>query len=731
MDNPNPPRRSVKLGGKSKTILPDYTVNVWEGMNTYIKDLKQLSDGQSPDSLNWLTSKFKDHIELRRGYKLLGQARNTGGGRISGIGIGVKNDGTEIPFFTYGRKIKYYDSVADDTIEISTSDILPTVASGEDISIMPYQNITGSYVYFTSPNSSIYKIATANPSSAKDLLSTAFRGNARISQNRMAMWNRKDTYRQIYQNVLYEGVSDKTDISQYSQTTKESKGTGDGVTKTFTGTLAATSGKATAFYTEFAAPIALGVSITAISKETQAVVTVAAHTLNVGDAVLINGVIGMTEINNLIGIVMTTTPTDITLSINSTTFTDYSSGGSIYLSEYLLDDGNGNLSSIQGGVGTINYTTGAFSITFNTAPITGQNIYAQYYTEDSTAGGVADFTIDGTVSGKGKIFPQYDGGGAIVGVFPFDQVEYCFHTIKSWYLSLGIDDTKASNLPYRSNLGIPYLRAGYSTEDGIVFLDNSNPNQPKVQILEIDNNSATAIITVVPVSKSETLDLSIYGFSKAVMFRIGDYDILSFAGNLNGVPQTNNVLTFIRNIYTEQWDLTDYQASCFSKFQGTLLAGNSLSNNVFTLLSGFDDDGNLIQNHWNSKYYDFGIQGIKRFNRFTIRGLIQKSQSLDISVAFDSGNFVKIFSVSGTGSYVNLGNPVEVGSSTVGSNVIGGGGDIVTAYPFEIDFPFASDQFEYVQAQFMATNIGFIQIDEFSFKDCRYKGRRIPPSRTV
>ena len=47
-----------KPGGKSKTILPDYSVTQWEGLNTYIKDLKELSDGQSPNSLNWLTSRI-------------------------------------------------------------------------------------------------------------------------------------------------------------------------------------------------------------------------------------------------------------------------------------------------------------------------------------------------------------------------------------------------------------------------------------------------------------------------------------------------------------------------------------------------------------------------------------------------------------------------------------------------------------------------------------------------
>lgn len=723
-------KRITKLGGKSRTILPDYYVTEWEGLNTYIKDLKQLSDGQSPDSLNWLTGKFKDHIELRRGYALLGTTRNTGTGRITGIGVAQTYAGVQVPFFSYGQSLKYYNSTSGDTAEIGTN-VLPAAASGEDISFMQYQNLAGAFMYATSPNSSIYKLDVLNLGSYSDLLSTAFRGNAKIDSNRMFMWNRRDNYRQQYQNVLYIGVSDKSDVTQYTQTTAENPNSlsGDGLTKAFSGTLAyrAASAKKTCFGTEFAAPIASGVAVTGITAATQAVVTVSSHSLVVGDAVLINGVVGMTQINNLIGIVMATTGTTITLSINSSAFTAYASGGNIYKAEYFIDDLNGALSSKDGGTGTINYTTGAFTLAFNTAPITGQNIYSQYYTEDATSGGVADFTIDGATTGKGKTFIQSDGGGAIQNVFPFDQVQYCFHALKTWYLTLTSDDTKATNLPYRSQLGIPYLRGGFATDDGIIFLDNSNPAQPKVKILTVSSNTASSVLTVVPTSVSDKLDLSSFGFTKVAVTRWGDYDLVACEAALNGVVQSVNTVVFARNIYTGSWDLLDYAVSCFEQYNGALIAGDSLSNNVFTLFSGFDDDTATIANHWNSKLFDLGVQGLKKFYRFYVRGLIQSDQNIDIYLSYDDGSFTKVATVAGTGSYVDTTTPVNVGSNTIGSQVIGGGGGAVSAYPYEVEFSIASDQFEYVQVQFQANNIGYCQIDEFAFKDCRYKGRRILP----
>lgn len=46
--------------------------------------------------------------------------------------------------------------------------------------------------------------------------------------------------------------------------------------------------------------------------------------------------------------------------------------------EVFLDNGLGVLTGSAGGTGTINYTTGAFSVTFNAAPINGQQIVASY-----------------------------------------------------------------------------------------------------------------------------------------------------------------------------------------------------------------------------------------------------------------------------------------------------------------------------------------------------------------
>lgn len=69
--------------------------------------------------------------------------------------------------------------------------------------------------------------------------------------------------------------------------------------------------------------------ITAITKAASAVVTVGAHTFATGESVHFTSVAGMTEINGLRGTITGTSATEITVSINSTAFSTYTSGGTV------------------------------------------------------------------------------------------------------------------------------------------------------------------------------------------------------------------------------------------------------------------------------------------------------------------------------------------------------------------------------------------------------------------
>jgi len=628
-------------------ILNDVTISTFYGLNTKIKDTKTLKKGVSPDSKNWIT--HSDHIELRRGYARLGDTNVDGNGKVTGLGIGIKYDGTEIPFYSHGRKLKYYDTTTSGNIEIGTN-TLPVGADGDDVWIEPYQALAGSFVYLGSVNSSIYKIPVANPASAVDQLSTSYRFKVfHIGQNRSFAGQRQgNTAGNEDKTGLYLSYIDKDELSDFTTVADEAYDTGDGTEVTFTHTLTAISGARTAMY----------------------------------------------------------------ISVTDST-------------ETFKDDRNGNMVGDLGGTGTVNYATGAVSVTFVTAPTNSQAITTTYYWEDSTATGLLDYS--GSLNGQGKSFRQDDGGGILQAIFNINTIEYCFHLLKTWQFTATLDDTNSTNLPYR-NVGLPFHRSAFQVPDGIIFADLSRSNEPKFRKMQVQ--TGTDITTIEPKSISDALDLSGHAFDYCVAFRWGDYEIFCVQEKLNEVANEFNTVMYIRNVISGAWDRLDYYASCLAEYGGSLLGGDSISNNVYTLFSGFDDDGELIPNYWTSSDLNLDTDHLKSCRRMVFSGLIQRDQDIEISLSYDGADFVKVQTIEGDGDYVSTGQKVSIGSTTIGSKVIGGGGS-TEASPWEIDFPINSDRFINVQVKIEAIGIGFVQVNEFTFKDLRDKGVHNLPTRTT
>lgn len=615
-----------------------------------IKDIATLKRGVSPDSLNFITGKFGDNIQLRRGQALLGQTRQTGNGKVTGLGVGLKYDGTQVPFYSYLRKLKYYNSTTDDTVEIG-ADTLPLASSGEDVWFTPYQNLAGSFIYAGSPNSSIYKIHTANPANAVDQSTGSYRfGQLKINQGRSFGVQRKgDTAGNQDKTGVYYSYVDKALLSSYTQTTGEAYGTGDGATKTFAHTLAVVTGKKTAMYP----------------------------------------------------------------SITDTV-------------ETFTDDRVGNLVGSLGGTGTINYATGACSVTFNTAPAGAQAITCSYYTEDATSTGILDYS--GSTFGQGGVFRQDDGGGNAMALWPINNVEYCFHLLKTWQLTMATSSSETStNLPYR-NIGIPYPRGAWQTPEGIIFIDMSRPTEPKFRRLQIAPN--TTNLTIEPIPISDALDLTPYAFDYCVAFRWGDYEIFCVQEKVNGTANTFNSVMFVRNVLSNAWDKLDYYASCLAEYSGTLLAGDSISNNVFTLFSGWDDDGDVIPNYWTDGDMNLGTDRLKSCRRMEVQGLIQTSQRVKVYLSYDGGAFSEVFEIDGAGSYVDSGINTTIGSNTLGSGTIGGSAQD-TAHPFAVDFQINSEKFETVRVKFEAQDVGYVSIHEYTYRDIREKGQKRIPTHTI
>lgn len=70
-------------------------------------------------------------------------------------------------------------------------------------------------------------------------------------------------------------------------------------------------------------------AITGITQASQAVATVGSHTFVVGESVAFSGVSGMTQINGLRALITAVSGSTITVAINSSAFSAYTSGGAV------------------------------------------------------------------------------------------------------------------------------------------------------------------------------------------------------------------------------------------------------------------------------------------------------------------------------------------------------------------------------------------------------------------
>lgn len=386
------------------------------------------------------------------------------------------------------------------------------------------------------------------------------------------------------------------------------------------------------------------------------------------------------------------------------------------------DNYAGALTAPDGSTGTINYITGALTLTFMTAPIPTQQITVTYEYEVSATKGVADFTFTSPtrVAGQGFIYPQSDAaGGALQGPFGYNGTYYCMHILKTWALTIAVPDSNSTCIPYRSLVGIPNQRAAVEAGEGIYYIDDRDPTNIKVRLLTY---ATTGVPQVIPVPVSNNLILNNYLFDACASVLWGD--LVLFSCRTNDSAVNNRVLCY--NKLWKAWDILDCNVACFEVYNGTLVCGDALTNNFMTLFSGWDDLASVIDNYWIGNMDNADIDGLKKTKKLYLEGDIAPGQSYDVYLSYDAGAFVKIGSVLSTGNYVDKSQSVSIGGTTLGEKLIGGNINEPVAYHYELLLPINTDKFEFAQIEFIATGLGYVSIRNYRQWDVRYKGAAVP-----
>lgn len=612
--------------------------------------IQTIPDGAAGDSLNWITKKGgKDDtggkIELVRGYAPLG-TELAGLDRVSGLIVGKKADNTQIPFMSTGKKVKYYDSVLMDWVEIG-SDILGTAADGEDITFARFDSRAGKQVWLNSPRSGPKKIMVANPGDYTDLYdaSVNYKAWLSIKNNLIFNWNISNSDR----NVVRTSYIETRSVTDYTQIVAEVVGTGNGVNTTFAGTLA------------------------------------------------------------FKGVQSKRTALDVSFTDGVETFSD---------------NLNGTLTGNLGGTGTINYTTGAFSITFNTAVTNLTNVTATYrWVDETAANGMAKFVVPvSRVSGDPNVFRQ-DTGGDVKNIFSLKEHRFVAHTESIYDLVFTLDDTSTTNNLYRENQGIPSLRGGVESPEGVYTIDFSEKNNPRFVVIGYNNYSTE----IKPTDISENLELSGYLFDYLDVGIFDDY--VFYACQTADSPQNNR--TFVYHRVFKTWDILDYCISSHDIYNGTLIAGDSISKNVFTLFSGTDADGTPIYNYWKSGITNMGTKYLKKIKKVSLEGEIGPNQVLHMYVSLDRGQWVEIVDndgnpfIQGSGAYVDKSQRVIIGAVTIGRTEIGGGSDGIEAYHYERSISFSQDKFSDIQIMFQTSDLGYASVVNCILRDVRIKQNKV------
>lgn len=371
--------------------------------------------------------------------------------------------------------------------------------------------------------------------------------------------------------------------------------------------------------------------------------------------------------------------------------------------QVFTDNFDGTLTGDAGGTGTINYMTGAF-----TTDDTGAGT-VDYQWEDSNDGGLTDFTESSPrVAGDGFIFPQDIGGDAIQKVIPIDGEYFSLKKRNVYRLSLSDDDLDATNEVFRTNIGMPSSESAVATSKGILFIDTSVTDTPRIRY--ITRNVAGDNFDVAPVF--EHFDFSKYTYDTAVMDIYGDYMVLACRTS----DATANNIILLCNYQDNTVDILPYEARSFVQDNGVLYTGDSLSQSVYKTLNGFDDLGNLIENYAETKAESYGSDDLKKVKRLRLKGFISPGQSYSVYGSFDGDGYTKLGNIDSAAGYVDQGQGITVGATMVGTQPIGGEGSTV-AYPYYAELKVKTPKFRTRKLKLEAEGYGFISVESIDDYD--------------
>lgn len=382
-------------------------------------------------------------------------------------------------------------------------------------------------------------------------------------------------------------------------------------------------------------------------------------------------------------------------------------------SETYLDDYLGNLIGDNGGTGTIDYITGDYTISVNE---TGK---ATYQWEDSNLRGITDFRHSSPrLAGEGFQFPQDEGGDPIMKVeIGSDDSYYSIKQHSVYRLTISLDDKDAVNEVFRKDIGVSSQRSSVSMGKGIIFINTSNQEKPELTLL-----SKNVFDNVEPTILMPQFRFSDYNYDDACLDTYERFVVLACKTKQSAF---NDVILLV-DVSLGTVDIVKYEARTFAKDDVDLYVGSSLTEGVYKIFSGYDDEGNLIDNFYRTKDERFERTNLKKIRKIVLKGRISPDQYYEVYINYDRTGDTLIGTVRGDGDYVDYTSSQSIGGDKIGNQQLGGD-DVSNIYPYELELKLRKpSKFEKRNLKFVAKGMGYVDINYIMDKDLLNYEQRIP-----
>ena len=387
--------------------------------------------------------------------------------------------------------------------------------------------------------------------------------------------------------------------------------------------------------------------------------------------------------------------------------TDTSSG------ETFVDNYDGTMTGSLGSTGTINYTTGAYTISGQSGAGT-----VDYSWEMSNNKGVTDFTYSSTRTAlQGDAVRQDEGGDAIKNIVFYNGTYYSFKEKSVYALTWADTGLSFNNIVFRTNIGLPYWRSVVATSKGIIFIDNANQDKPQLTILQ-QNITGDHLE---PVTLANHFDFSNYSWNNSTLGTFGEFVI--FSGKTS--TSTINNKLFLYNVRRDTIDILPYGATTITSSNGHLYIGDTITDNIYEILSGFDDDNDIIENYWISNDEKYGSENLKKFLRLRLKGLITPDQKLEVYVNYDNDAYTLVGTILGNGTYVDVANVYGIGTHGIGSAVIGGETSVDGSFYFA-ELKLSGIKFRKRSIKLKAVGIGYVSVNLMDDMRIKFYQSRLP-----